>query len=107
MTKITFEGETLGDIKDAIKDFFSSIEGGAENGSGEEQPKKRSRSSAAKEPEKEKPVKVTHELIRKWITENEEKKSDVRNLLDDMSIDTIGDIPDEKLEKVFAKIKEL
>lgn len=107
MTKITFEGETLSEIKDAIKEFFSGIEASDEGGAGEDAPKKsRSRSSSAKAPE-EKPAKVTHESIRKWINDNEDKKSDVRNLLDDMSIDTIGDIPDDKLEKVFAKIKAL
>lgn len=113
MVKVTFEGDSLSEIRDNIKEFFSTVgelseAGGEEAASGESKaaPRTRNRSGGGAKKE-EAPAKVTHETLRKWISDNEDKKSDCRELINDMGFDAVAEIPDEKLEKVLTKFKAL
>lgn len=105
MVKVTFEGDSISEIKNVIRDFFSDEEGAAAGG-GDEKPKA-TRNRGPNKPKEAEVVKLSHETIRKWITENEDKKAEAREILDDMGFDAISDIPEAKFEKVLDKFKAL
>lgn len=103
MVKVTFEGDSISEIKNVIRDFFSDEEGA---GAGEDKPKA-TRNRGPNKPKEAESAKVTHETIRKWINDNEDKKADVREILSDMQFDSVSEIPEDKLEKVLSKMKAL
>lgn len=98
MLKLSFEGETIADVNQAIEEYLSSGSSPAAAASG----------SSKRSPKKEKaPEPVTQDTIRDFMIKMDGKDDQIAALLKDFGAARVSKLKDEQLDEFFKELQAL